>query len=241
MKWCIYILTVYMFLTNVNVYAAAKTGTTFSQVQCEYFGMDWKEAYKKTLEMDFDVVRLGAYWNRIEREESKYDFSELDWQLKELQGKKTKVLLVVGMKAPRWPEYFIPDWLMRTVKSRHSVNIAANQAIRKHTLTFIEAVVTRYKDNENIVAWQVENEPLNRSGPRNWWISADYLKEEIALVKRLDDTRRPIVVNVLSLPNTFLRFFSRLQYKKNPIYETIDIAQIPAINVYARIGHQFWS
>jgi len=220
---------------------AASVGITFSPVQCEYLNIDWRETYNELLGMNFDLLRLGAYWSRIEKEEGKYDFSELDWQIEKAEEKNLKIVLTVGMKAPRWPEYFIPDWVFKkTIPPRWGANVANSGILRKFTLEFIAIVVKRYKDNTSIIAWQVENEPFNRAGWQDWWISKDFLAQEIAKVREFDNTERLIIVNALSSPNTFLRFLSRVFYKKDPVAEAIDSAEVPAINFYPAIGHQIW-
>jgi hypothetical protein len=101
-------------------------------------------------------------------------------------------------------------------------------------------VVERYKDEAIIYAWQVENEPLNRSGPRELWVGWNLLQKEIDLVKELDEKKRPIVLNSMTYPNRFLRFFTRFMYKRNPVFEMIDLAEIPALNIYPVIGHKLW-
>jgi len=231
----------FIFLNCHRAYAdQVDVGTTFSQVQCEYLDIDWKDTYRKTLAMEFDILRLGSYWSRIEREKGVFDFSELDWQLERALESNQKILLVVGMKAPRWPEYYIPDWLEQEVTTRKGANIAADPLIKEYVLDFINRVVERYKQRNIIVAWQVENEPFNHSGPMEWWISDDFLKEEVELVRSLDPYKRPIVTNALTTPNKMLGFFSRLKHNKSPVIRTIDFAQIPALNVYAVIGHKIW-
>ncbi len=215
-----------------------KIGTTFSQVQCEYLNLDWKNTYKEVVSMGFDIIRLGAYWNRIEKEEGRFDFSELDWQIKLAKEKNLPILFTVGMKAPRWPEYFFPDWLLKKVNIKSSSAVSDKPIIRKKTLEFIRKVVERYKNEDLIIAWQVENEPLSRSGPKELWIRPDFLKEEIKLVKKLDQHPRPVVLNAMTYSNWFLRMLNRLTYSKNPIYQTIAIAEIAAINVYPAIGQK---
>ena len=215
-------------------------GTTFSQVQCEYLELDWQDTYIKTLNMGFPIIRLGAYWSRIEQEKDVYDFSELDWQIKKAKDKNTKVLLTVGMKAPRWPEYFIPSWIENDLVIKSVTAISDKPYLRERTLIFIRKIIERYSNEKIIVAWQVENEPLSRSGPNDSWIRREFLEEEIKLVKELDNKDRPIVINAMTYPNSFLRLLTKLIYKRNPIYETIDIAETPAINVYPTIGHKFF-
>jgi hypothetical protein len=57
----------------------------------------------------------------------------------------------------------------------------------------MKAVVERYKDRPEIVAWQVENEPL-----LDWFGECpqgdeEFLKKEVSFVKSLDD--RPIIIS----------------------------------------------
>lgn len=243
------ITSMFFFLAPRVVYAQeTSTAVTFSQVQCEYLGQDWKDIYLKTLDLGFDMVRLGAYWNRIEAKEGVYDFSELDWQIDRAEERKTLILLTVGMKAPRWPEFFIPGWLQERVKLRFGSDPSERGLLKEKLLEFMEKVVVRYRDRDIIVAWQVENEPLTRSGPRELRISREFLEREMALVRGLDTKNRPIVVNAMTYANGFLRFLARLAYKTNPVLDTLNIAQIPAINVYPVVGHKllfkkvcFWS
>lgn len=216
----------------------AGPGVTFSQVQCEYLGIDWKEAFQKTVEMDFSLIRLGAYWSRIEKSEGEYDFSELDWQLRKARLAGKKIVITVGMKAPRWPEYFIPGWASKDIHSPHGADVTDNDILRARLFRFLAETVNRYKDDDIITAWQVENEPLNRAGPREWRIGKKFLQDEIALVKKLDVRKRPVVLNALAYPNKFIRSLAGLIYTGNPIRDITGIADVPAVNIYPTIGHK---
>lgn len=235
--FCLGLLNLNYAFCDTLIDNKGEVGTTFSQVQCEYLNLDWKEIYKKTLEIKFDILRLSAYWNRIEKEEGVYDFRELDWQLREAKRDRQKIILTVGMKAPRWPEFHMPGWLLIGLNVRSGRDIAEQPIIREKTLQLIEAVVSRYKESPEIAAWQVENEPLDRSGPNDWRISQDFLEQEVALVKMVDTKKRPIILTSATYPNRFLRILSRLRYIRNPMYQIIDLAEIPALNIYSSIGH----
>lgn len=52
-------------------------GITLSHLHLEYLGLDKQKSLKKALSMNFSHIRLGAYWNEIEKENNKYDFSDL--------------------------------------------------------------------------------------------------------------------------------------------------------------------
>lgn len=150
-------------------------GVTFSDRYARDIGLDWKKAYLAALD-DLKVknMRLAAYWDLIEKEEGKYDFSDLDWQLEEAQKRNVKVVLAVGQKVPRWPECHLPQWAKDNDEKR-----------KERLIMFIETVVARYKDKDMVDIWQVENEPFLRFGicPA---LDTDLLDREIATVRRID-------------------------------------------------------
>jgi hypothetical protein len=215
-----------------------KVGTTFSRVQCAYLDMDPRKTYLDILDMGFDLIRLGAYWSHIEKQEGVFDFSELDWQIEEAGKKKMPVVVTVGMKAPRWPEYFIPDWVLQKVHIRYGRDVSKNAYLRERTLGFIKAVVTRYKDNPAVKFWQVENEPLMHIGPEKCYIGRAFLEEEVRLVRDIDGGRRPVILTTATYPNRFLRVISNLFTKHDYIRECLAICDIMAINVYSMVGHR---
>ena len=235
------ILALILLLQCTALYAEpVRIGTTYSPVQSEYLELDWKETYISTLDMGFDIIRLGAYWGRIEKEEGHYDFSRLDWQIKEARKKGVPVVLTVGMKAPRWPEYFIPAWVLDKARLSYGADVSKNEYLRKRVLIFIEKTVNRYKNEPIIKYWQVENEALNRMGEKNWFIGKDLLKKEIELVKALDKKNRPILLTTATYPNGFLRLMSRLTTPHDPIAENLELCDILGLNIYPAIGHKFW-
>jgi hypothetical protein len=173
-----------------------EVGVTFSPRQAQYLGMPWKDTFSAVLNLSPTVVRLGAYWDEIEREPGVYDFAALDWQLERLPASTYRVVLTVGMKAPRWPEYYVPSWLLQKSRPGWNATVSDDALVRARVRRFIEAVVTRYQDHPAIGYWQVENEPLDPSGPRQWKIGADFLEEEVQLVRSLDQSQRPIILSM---------------------------------------------
>ena len=158
-------------------------GVNFSQKQAEYLGLDWQETYLALLD-DLGVknLRLGTYWNSIESTEGNYNFEDLDWQIQEAEKRGAKIILVIGMKTPRWPECHIPDWAKKINKEERQKRISK----------LLEEIVLRYRNSEAIWAWQVENEPFFPFGecPK---IDKSFLKKEISLVKSLD-LDRPVIL-----------------------------------------------
>jgi len=220
--------------------SAERIGTSYSPIQSVYLGLDWKKTYLDVLDAGFDIIRLGSYWNEIERVEGVYDFSALDWQIKEASLRGIPVVLTVGMKAPRWPEFFLPEWLLKQVKLPARKDVSKNKTVRIQTLRFIEKVVTRYLDESIISVWQVENEALNRIGEKSWYIGTEFLTEEVKLVRKLDGGKRPILVTAATYPNKFLRVLAKIFSCANPVEQCINIGDIIGINVYPTIGYKFF-
>jgi len=160
-----------------------KYGVTFSKDYAQHLGLDWKETYLALLD-DAGVkrLRLPSYWTEIENERGNYYFENLDWQIDEAEKRNIKIILTLGQKQPRWPECHIPDWAKGLNKNERQDEL----------VKLITKVVERYRYKENIVAWQVENEPFLPYGecPK---FDENFLDREIAAVRSLDS--RPIVIS----------------------------------------------
>lgn len=169
-------------------------GVNFSQKHAEKLGLDWKKTYLALLDdLQTKNIKVAAYWDLIEQEKGEYNFDDLDWQIKQAKEHQAKVLLVVGMKTPRWPECHIPDWAKNLNKEEQQERI----------LELIKTTVLRYRwsdpmPGEVVWAWQVENEPLFPFGECPW-TDKDFLKKEISLVNSLDiafeSGGRPIIIS----------------------------------------------
>jgi len=160
-------------------------GVNFSQKQAQNLGMDWRDVYLAILD-DLGVknIKLAAYWDLIEPEEGRYNFEDLDWQIQKAEEKGAKLILVLGMKVPRWPECHLPEWA-KIQNSKFKI---------QNLLEYIEKVVDRYKDSPAIWAWQVENEPFFSFGECPEF-DKDLFKKEIALVRAFDSQKRPVIIS----------------------------------------------
>jgi hypothetical protein len=174
-----------------------KLGTTYSHREIACLEFDHQQAFTELLDWRFDLVRLGAYWGDIQPTPTDLDLSALIWMLDQCQRSGQQVVLTVGMKAPRWPEYYIPDWVSPPTPA------GAGPA----ALPFIERVVTELQQYSCIAAWQVENEPLDPSGTHEWRVPLEVLQAEVALVRSLDP--RPIHINVYGLAPWLRRAWSQ--------------------------------
>ena len=160
-------------------------GVNFSQKHAEGLGLNWQETYSALVDdLGAKNIKLATYWDLIELEEEQYNFEDLDWQIKTAEEKGAKLLLVIGMKTPRWPECHIPDWAKNLDKEKQQEKI----------LDLIEKIVLRYRDSTAINMWQVENEPFFPFGECPW-VDTEFLKKEIELVKFLDSQKRKILIS----------------------------------------------
>ncbi|MCW9054702.1 MAG: beta-galactosidase [Candidatus Pacebacteria bacterium] len=161
-------------------------GMSFNTLYAEELGLDWRETYDAIIE-DLGVrhLRLAAHWDLIEPGKDFYDFSEIDYQVNEASARGVDMVVGVGRRLPRWPECHTPRWASDLSWEEQKVEIRE----------MIKTVVNRYKDNENILYWQVENEPYLTVFGKEYCGEFDevFLKEEIALVKELDPGR-PILL-----------------------------------------------
>lgn len=162
-----------------------KFGVSFSPGYARYLNLDWQKTYLQILdELKVKHLRLSGYWDIIEAEPQKYDFSETDFMLTEAEKRELRVILIVGARQPRWPECHYPNWASKLSVSQR----------QQKTLELIQKVVERYKDKKSIWAYQVENEPFA------WWFgencdppNSEFLQSEVALVKELDK-KRPVII-----------------------------------------------
>ncbi|MCU0652978.1 MAG: beta-galactosidase [Candidatus Pacebacteria bacterium] len=177
--------TVLLYLIPMPMAKKIEYGLVFSQKHSQNMGLDWRANYLALLD-DLKVknLKLSAHWDLLEPQAGIYDYSGMDWQIEQARLRDAKVMLVIGMKTPRWPECHIPGWAKDIGKEEQ----------QKKILEMLENVVRHYKDDPAVAAWQVENEPLFAFGECPW-TDKDFLVKEVALVRSLDGQNRPVVIS----------------------------------------------
>ncbi len=160
-------------------------GATYSARYAEAIELDKKETLAAILD-DLKVknIRIPIYWDLTESSEGEYDFSEIDWQLDEIQKHGGNVILIVGEKVPRWPECHAPQW----------VGSEKLEVRNGKLLKYVTQIIKRYKNNPTVKYWQVENEPYLPFGNCPNYDS-EIVDQEIALIKILDPSRKIIVTD----------------------------------------------
>jgi hypothetical protein len=158
-------------------------GTTFSHRHSQHLRLPESE-FQQLLDFGFDTVRLACYWDEIEPVKGEYSFAKIRKLLDQCEDTKQRVVLSVGMKAPRWPEYYFPAWL----PEKTPVGAAP------FVYHFLERVIKTLREYTCISQWQIENEPLDPSGPGNLFIPEEILRKEIEIARAFDN--RPVLVNL---------------------------------------------
>lgn len=186
----LFILSVgFIFIIQLNkVTYPVSFGISFNQNHAKSLGLDWKETYTDMLkELQPEYIRIAAMWSEVEKEAGTFDFADVDWMMDMAKKYESKVTLVVGQKAPRWPECHVPVWLN---------NYSDADASKTHLFDYIDKTVERYKDHEALEIWQVENEPFIRFkfGECDNY-RKDLVEEEIAFVKEKDSSHKIMVTD----------------------------------------------
>ncbi len=196
-RWKILIVVAlcFLFLTLLVVLLAWK-----EKPETITYGMSYNVPYARELGLDEDEVfdailndlgvrdlRLAAHWNLVEPVRGQYDFSWMDTDIQKAEEVGARVIFGVGRRLPRWPECHVPEWAAELSWEEQKEAI----------LAYVEATVLRYKDSPVITYWQVENEPFlevfayEHCGD----LDKEFLYEEIALVHKLDPSRKVLVTD----------------------------------------------
>lgn len=190
----------------------SQSGLTFSYRHAEFLGLDAKKTFSRLLKQRWSIIRLPLYWDDVQPKPGVWDFSRVIEQLKECERRGQSVVMCLGIKSPRWPEFYWPSW----IESR-DLN---DQLVQSHILTFVQESAKRLAKFSCITHWQVENEPLDRSGPQFLKVPLALLQTEVALVRSLDS--RPIVLTAWGNDLSF----------RNALPELAKMADVLGIDIY---------
>jgi len=182
--------------------------------------------------MGLEPIRLCSYWSEIEPSENGSNFEALEWLLNEAEKRAVKIVLTIGMKAPRWPEFHFPGWIEERYDTlRKDQPLDTIPALADETLRFVRSVMERVRDVTSIRYWQVENEPLNRptvAGGR--FVSPSFLRREVALARELSlPGQRVLLTNAISLLPVDLGQDDRA------LTQSLALADAVGINVYTKV------
>lgn len=153
-------------------------GATFSHRSAQQFKIDPLDMLRDIISLKFDVLRLCVYWDEVETRQGEVQLQRYHHMLQLCQERGQSVIVTIGMKAPRWPEFHLPSWVPHD---------PTHPETQRAALAFIERVVTALQKYHNIDCWQIENEALDPSGPDGWVVPESFLVREIELLRSLTD------------------------------------------------------
>ena len=172
-------------------------GLSYRPLQAEALGLDARQALHDLLALPFHVIRLGAYWNRLETEPGALRFDELDEQVAFAERAGKQIILNVGaVKTFGYPECFVPSHYSREpLREGALVTPETHPGLLDAARTVLARIVERYREHASIVAWQVEHEAVDPLGvEHSWRLAAAFVREEVRSVRAADPTR-PILMN----------------------------------------------
>jgi hypothetical protein len=192
-------------------------GSTLSPHYAHELGLDPLQLIHEAAQMGLRLIRLGAYWNQIEIHRGEYDYRELDAHMDICGRLGLQVIFTIGAKAPRWPEFYIPPFYDRK-----------NQRVYEDALSaYITATIGRYKNHPSIIIYQIENEPLDPSGPQGEVISHSLLQNEIDHIKQCDPHKKIMVT-----------FWANDLIKRHAHTSPLHQVDIVGLDLYAKVPHQ---
>ena len=176
---------------------STRLGISFRPLQAAAFGLDVRPTLQALLAHPFQIIRLGAYWNRMEPSPGVFQPEELDWQVEAASAAGKQIILCLGpLKTFGYPEFFVPGNHLRQPFPEHRlVRPSEHPALLQAAIEFIKRLVERYKQHESIVAWQLEHDAVDPLGvEHSWRLEAGFVAQEAAAVRNADPTR-PLMLN----------------------------------------------
>ncbi len=217
---------------------ATLLGISFRPRQVEAFGLDGQATMEALLAYPFDLVRLAAYWNRIEPRVGEFDTSELDWQLEAAERAGKKVILSVGaIKNFGYPEFFVPEHqLEHRLPEGSLVGLSTHGSLLSAATGFIRRIVKQYRDRTSIIAWQLEHEAVDPLGvEHSWRLGVDFVQRELDALKDADPSR-PVMMNGFLPTSSVVRLSQwwRTRDQGDSLAVATRLADIVGIDYYPR-------
>lgn len=172
-------------------------GISFRSPHIDVLELDARATLHTLLSYPFQLIRLGAYWKRIESEPGNFDTDELDWQIDAAEQAGKQIILCLGpLKTFGYPEFFVPAHHLHSPFPEHRlVKPSAYPSLLAAATDFITRLVERYKDRQGIVAWQLEHEAVDPLGvEHSWRLDISFLEKELEALRQADPTR-PVMLN----------------------------------------------
>jgi len=215
-------------------------GISFRPLQAAALGLDPQRALADLLPYEFSLIRLAGYWNQLEPEAGRLDTSSLDRQVDAAAAAGKQIILCVGaVKAFGYPEFFVP-WhhLPEPLPEGKLITPDSHRRLLDAATTFVGRLVEHYRGRPEILAWQVEHEPVDPLGmEHSWRLSAAFVRHEVAAVRAADPSRPVLLTGFLptSIPVRLQQGW-RTRDQGDSLKLAGQLADVVGINFYPRHG-----
>lgn len=137
---------------------------------------EWDNDFATMRKLNFNVIRIFAAWDRIEREEGIFDYSKQDYALELAAKHGLKVVLNFGGVFANICGLYPPEYMQRNPECRPRQSASAAPAhawapgsgicsdtpvYRQKAFEFMERTVRRYAERDALFAWMTWNEPAS--------------------------------------------------------------------------------
>lgn len=223
-------------------------GISIRSPQLEAFELDGATAVPQLMRYPFEIVRLGAYWNRMERRPGEFDASELDGQVAAADRAGKRIIICVGaVKTFGYPEFFVPRHrLRRQLPERTRLESGEFGWLLEAAVEQVQRVVDRYRGTSAVLAWQVEHESVDPLGfEHSWRLDRSFVRAEVDAVRTADPSR-PVLLNgylPTSLPVHLTQWF-QTRDQGDSLVAAERLADIVGLDYYpyhALVGFGDWT
>jgi beta-galactosidase len=142
-----------------------------------YYPEQWPESYweedaRRMQECGVNTARMGEFgWALMEPREGHYDFSLFDRAIATLGRHGIKTIFGTPTAAPpKWLTHKYPE-VLNVLETGQPANDQSRRQIcynspvyRRFSREIVEALARHYRDNTNIIGWQIDNE-MNNENP----------------------------------------------------------------------------
>jgi hypothetical protein len=162
-------------------------GVTFSPDYAESLGLNPDQTMQALLNIGVRQFRLVSYWSDIEPTANQFNFTQLDSEFALAHKYHATIILVLGLRQPRWPECHPPNWINTDQPDSNW---------QPQLESYMSKVINRYKGSSSLQAYQLENEYfLQGFGDcTSYDYSRSRLISEDNLIKKLDPVH-PIIIS----------------------------------------------
>src|SRR5271169_6059641 len=77
-------------------------GVSFIPDYASFLGLNPQSAMDSLIGVNVKLFRIVSYWSDVEPNQNQYNFSQLDWEFSKAEAAHDKIILVLGLRHPRW-------------------------------------------------------------------------------------------------------------------------------------------